>query len=227
MAHTSAAPHRIRAYDAGAVDFITVPIAETILQAKVQVYVNLFNLGCTLKRMATRDALTGIYNRLKLDELVPNEIRRSMRYKQPCSVVMLDIDLFKNINDNYGHLAGDQTLVWLAGVIKDRLRESDTLFRWGGEEFLIFAPDTELQDAGALAESVRRVIERSVNAPVGQVTCSLGVSQYKPGDTVDSLVQRADLAMYEAKRQGRNRVCLDGCKDSPELTTGSPAGKGD
>lgn len=159
-----------------------------------------------LQQQADHDALTSLYNRRKFNTLCGNEILRARRYQTPMALIMLDIDRFKCVNDSFGHLAGDQVLVELSNVVGARMRESDTLARWGGEEFMVLAPHTELAQALILAEQIRGVIEQTRFSSVGRVTCSFGVTEHCEHDTVERLIDRADAALYHAKHGGRNRV---------------------
>jgi diguanylate cyclase (GGDEF)-like protein len=122
---------------------------------------------------------------------------------------MLDIDHFKVVNDTFGHNIGDDVLVDIADTLRVSVRNSDTAGRWGGEEFLVILPSTDLGSAGAVAEKIRAQIADAVLPTVGRVTVSLGVAEYQAGDTEQELVARADLALYAAKEGGRNMVCQD------------------
>ena len=155
---------------------------------------------------ATTDPLTGVFNRLKFNQELAAWIARSLRYKTPLALVMYDIDHFKSVNDAYGHQAGDQVLVDISRIAAGHIRETDVLARWGGEEFMILAPNCDSRQACRLAEKLRRHIEKSVFGKVGTVTCSFGVAQFQDGDTAETLTARADAAMYEAKQRGRNLV---------------------
>ena len=163
-------------------------------------------LALSLERQAAHDALTGLFNRQKFDNVCAAEIARGRRYATPLALIMFDIDRFKRINDNFGHLVGDQVLIETARVVGARMRELDALARWGGEEFMILAPHTDLEHALRLADQVRAVIAENVFSTVGTVTCSFGVTALSEHDTVDRLTYRADAALYIAKRNGRNRV---------------------
>ncbi len=159
-----------------------------------------------LEWLATRDALTGALNRRSFDERLPNEMERARRYATPLSLVMLDIDNFKQVNDRHGHKAGDSLLIELTSVVDGQLREPDILVRWGGEEFMVIAPHTDLEGGRELAERLRlRIAEREFGE-AGRITCSFGVSERRNEDTPDSLMVRADDALYRAKSAGRNRV---------------------
>lgn len=178
-----------------------------IARAKLVQQQNEFDLlARSLEQQAARDPLTGLFNRQKFDTLCAAEIARGKRYGTPLALIMYDIDRFKNVNDTYGHLVGDRVLVETANVVAARMRELDTLARWGGEEFMILAPHTDLDHARQLAELVRGVIDDTSFSTVGRVTCSFGVTALSEHDTVDKLIYRADAAMYQAKRNGRNRV---------------------
>ena len=160
----------------------------------------------SLQQQADHDGLTGLYNRQKFNALCAAEIARGKRYGTPLALIMFDIDRFKNVNDTFGHLVGDEVLVETARIVEARMRELDTLARWGGEEFMILAPHTDLAQALGLAEQVRNVIDDNIFSTVGHMTCSLGVSALAGHDSVDKLIYRADAALYLAKRNGRNRV---------------------
>jgi diguanylate cyclase (GGDEF)-like protein/PAS domain S-box-containing protein len=159
-----------------------------------------------LRNMANTDQLTGAYNRHKFLECLEYEISRIKRNNSALSLVMLDIDHFKRINDLHGHNTGDEVLKELVRVIRNNLREVDILTRWGGEEFIVLAPDTNKLQAAALAERLKRTVSEHEFPGVGSVTISLGVTQFSPNESPDSLINRADERMYMAKRSGRNRV---------------------
>jgi diguanylate cyclase (GGDEF)-like protein len=159
-----------------------------------------------LERLATTDTLTGIHNRRAFDEQLALELIRARRYGNKLALILLDIDHFKRINDRHGHQTGDRVLVDLARVVGGRLRASKVFARWGGEEFVVLAPNTDAEDAAHLAEEIRARVEAHDFPQVGRVTVSLGVTQYAPDDTTDRLWKRADTALYRAKAGGRNRV---------------------
>ncbi|KHK01068.1 GGDEF domain-containing response regulator [Desulfovibrio sp. TomC] len=155
---------------------------------------------------ATTDALTGIANRAELAEALERECNRTQRHPASVSVIMFDIDHFKVVNDTYGHPAGDAVLTTLTALVSRHVRNLDTFGRFGGEEFLLIAPQTSLEEAGHLAERLRLDIEQHRFPAAGSLTCSFGVTVNLPGDTPDKLVARADAALYRAKETGRNRV---------------------
>jgi diguanylate cyclase (GGDEF)-like protein len=161
-----------------------------------------------LERLANTDRLTGVLNRRALEQLIADEIERSQRYSRPLSLLFLDLDHFKAINDRYGHDLGDAVLMRLAREVRSMLRANDWLGRWGGEEFLILCSETNGEDARHLAERIRRHIAGLNLERVGQVSLSIGISSFAPGQTLESLVAEADRAMYRAKALGRNRCVL-------------------
>ena len=163
-------------------------------------------LESELQTRATTDTLTQVFNRIKYDEIVKREIERAKRYNHPLSLIMFDIDHFKMVNDTYGHAVGDYVLQALTQIVKLDLRETDYLVRWGGEEFVIIAPDTDIERAEILAERVRKSAEEYKFERVGTVTVSFGVTQFTKNDTEDTFIKRTDDALYAAKRMGRNRV---------------------
>ncbi|OZG74112.1 hypothetical protein BTA51_09185 [Hahella sp. CCB-MM4] len=158
------------------------------------------------ERLAITDPLTGIYNRLKLDETLEHELQRAKRSKHTFGIILLDVDYFKSVNDTHGHQTGDRTLIEIANLIKDNVREIDTVGRWGGEEFLIVCPETNQRGTVNLAEKLRNVIEQHEFPVVAHKTASFGIATYKSGDTINEMVSRADVALYRAKGSGRNRV---------------------
>ena len=158
---------------------------------------------------ATTDNLTGVFNRYKLSEYINAECVRFRRYRTPLCLIMFDIDHFKNINDTHGHAEGDRVLVELSGMIMRSIRDTDSLGRWGGEEFIILSPHTSRDEAVEFSERLRRSIESNAFQSVGRVTCSFGVAEIVEGESVDSLLSRVDNALYKAKNNGRNRVETD------------------
>lgn len=159
-----------------------------------------------LEQLAVTDNLTGLFNRTKLDEVLQNELDRSKRYKLNFGLVLLDIDYFKDVNDEFGHNEGDTVLVELSHIMKQHSRTTDILIRWGGEEFVIIYLATNKDELLALAESLRSDIENHLFERVGSKTASFGVTTYCEGDTMSSMLNRADRALYEAKDGGRNCV---------------------
>ncbi len=162
-----------------------------------------------LLHISRRDQLTGLYNRSAIHELLKAEIERGRRYQQPLSVVMVDIDHFKRINDLYGHEAGDKVLAKFGAIFKHNLRKPDVVGRWGGEEFLVVAPGSDGVAAGHMGERIRQFIREIPEPDVPErITASFGVSEFEPGQTLDQLLYVADMALYQAKRTGRDRVVV-------------------
>lgn len=162
-----------------------------------------------LEMIAVTDRLTGLYNRTKLDEVFANELARVERCGESVSIILADIDHFKSVNDTYGHQVGDSVLGEFAAILRKVTRETDTTGRWGGEEFLIICPHVDLNGARILAERLRAAVAGHSFSVVGQKTCSLGVASYRSGDTAETMVKRADEALYVAKQNGRDRVALE------------------
>lgn len=159
-----------------------------------------------LRRLSETDGLTEAYNRRKMEELIREALAAQRRYATAFSVIMLDIDHFKAVNDSFGHDAGDVVLVELSRIVRASIRANDSFARWGGEEFLILCGSTGPEDAAVLAERIRQRIEERPFAVCGKVTASLGIAGARKDDTVESLVHRSDKAMYASKEAGRNRV---------------------
>jgi diguanylate cyclase (GGDEF)-like protein len=159
-------------------------------------------------KLANADSLTGLFNRRKGWETLEFEITRAKRYDRPLSVIMLDIDHFKAINDKYGHVAGDGVLNEISKILQKNLRSTDILARWGGEEFIIISTETNLRNASQVAERLRLSIERDHLPKVDKVTASFGVVEVEKEDDIASLMQRVDGRLYQAKASGRNRVAF-------------------
>lgn len=161
-----------------------------------------------LQYKANHDHLTGLYNRQYFNEVLTREIRRALRYQHTFTLVMFDIDFFKKINDTYGHDVGDEVLKNLSQVIKHHLRETDTLARWGGEEFMILLSETEVDGGKNKIDILREEIENCSlsNTVKEKITVSFGITEFNFDDTRDMLLKRVDVALYEAKHTGRNKV---------------------
>jgi diguanylate cyclase (GGDEF)-like protein/PAS domain S-box-containing protein len=159
-----------------------------------------------LKELAIKDQLTGLYNRRKIDEVLMKEKQQADRSQQDLSIIIADIDMFKLVNDQFGHLVGDIVLSEVTKILGSSIRKTDVLGRWGGEEFMIICPDTDLNGALNLAEKLRRKIAQYHFDQVGHKTCSFGVAQLRKDESIDSLLLRSDTALYRAKERGRNRV---------------------
>ncbi len=172
------------------------------------------------RRAAMEDALTGIGNRLAYEERMRIEFARWKRYGKPLSLLVWDVDHFKQINDKYGHQAGDKALKSIAKIFSAKVRESDFFARYGGEEFVLIMPSASQEHAVEVAEQLRRAVARTAFHFQGKpvtITASCGVASFAPGDTPESVFGRADKALYQAKQQGRNRVVASGDEANPGL----------
>ncbi len=210
---------KVTGLDAGADDYLTKPINFPELEARVRSMLRIKRLqdqleekNRELEQLSIRDGLTGLYNHRHLHELLNEEYDRSRRTEEPVSVVMLDLDRFKEVNDTRGHQAGDRVLEELAAILRESAREIDRLGRYGGEEFMAILPDSDAAAAVVFAERVREMVEKQrfdiqEEQPL-RMTISAGVATF-PQHDADSprrLVHQADLALYSAKNSGRNQV---------------------
>ncbi|MEJ2763585.1 GGDEF domain-containing protein [Photobacterium sp. MCCC 1A19761] len=167
-----------------------------------------------LHQSAVTDNLTGVCNRTKFDQKIYEVFERQNRHSEANCLLILDIDFFKNFNDTYGHLTGDKVLKTVARVLKNNIRLSDMVCRYGGEEFTILLPQTDIETAGQIAEKLRQLVsQQDLSDLLGrgseqQITISIGCASLTQSDTVKGVIKLADTALYEAKRLGRNRVCL-------------------
>ena len=159
-----------------------------------------------LEELATQDPLTGIYNRRRGMEALRFEIERAHRYTTPLTLILFDVDNFKEINDQYGHEKGDTALCRIAQAVTAALRETDVFSRWGGEEFTVLAPGIDLHGGQALAQKLRTTVQNLTWDWPDPLTISLGIATLGAGDNPASLLDRADRALYEAKRGGKNRL---------------------
>lgn len=173
------------------------------LMVNARLVINIYNTSLL-------DPLTNLYNRRAMEDMVPRELSRVERTHSELSIILLDIDHFKQVNDQYGHQVGDVTLSGIGQLLNTHLRGQDLSFRIGGEEFLILLPDTNLDSALVVAEKLRQIMSETQFSAKQQEPCtaSFGVAQLLRHDEWDSLLNRADAALYLAKRKGRNRVCL-------------------
>lgn len=159
-----------------------------------------------LTELATKDSLTKIYNRRMIDEYISKEIDKSKRYKYDLSVIMIDIDNFKEVNDIYGHHFGDEVILKVVEIISKNIRKTDIFGRWGGEEFIVILPSTNLDNACKLAQNLREKIASYRFEQIGYKTISLGLVQYDFQEDRITFIKKEDNALYEAKKNGRNRV---------------------
>lgn len=158
------------------------------------------------QRLAHHDFLTGLPNRRQVEQVLSTSVAQASRSGVSCAVLMLDIDHFKRLNDQHGHPAGDEVLRTLAARLRNELRAGNTLGRWGGEEFVVVAPYTNLSDAQKLGERLRQVVRAEPAVGNHTLTVSLGIAVYRPDDTPETLIARADRALYRAKQAGRDRL---------------------
>lgn len=166
-------------------------------------------LNLLLRAMAQTDALTQLINRHGLNLTLEKDLERARRYHDPLSVIMIDIDHFKNVNDKYGHLAGDKVLVEFSKLLKDNLRKSDTICRWGGEEFLVVCFHTTQAQATQVAKLLLEKVRHHSFPEIGSMTFSAGVTQAMATDNAEILSKRVDMLLYQAKNKGRDQVCAD------------------
>ncbi len=170
------------------------------------------------QRFATTDALTGLRNRGWLDDVFDREIKRSERDQLPLCLIMIDVDNFKQYNDGYGHLAGDKVLIKVAEAIRSPLRPNDLVARFGGEEFVVLLPETTIENAKVIAERLRKNVSKADMGKLDEkklpgITVSLGIATRQPGYSLDMMIASADVAMYHAKRNGKN--CVEVATDVP------------
>ena len=193
----------------GAVDFIRKPISERVVQTRVSNVLNLQAAAEKLEHLARTDSLTGAFNHGYLMETGRKEVHRSKRYTRTVSVLMIDIDHFKSVNDTYGHGIGDEALIKTVEVLNGELRAEDTLGRLGGEEFAVILPETGKAGAANVAERLRNavseIVVRTSMEPLS-FTISIGVAEGDKEDDFQAILKRADDALYRAKDQGRNQV---------------------
>lgn len=214
---------KISGLQVGADDFLPKPYNDLELNARIYASLRtkalqdelrtknkqLEELLYKVEYLAITDALTGLYNRRRFHDILLKEFERSKRYATPVSLLMIDIDHFKKVNDRYGHLAGDDVLRNVAQIIQKIIRDIDTAARYGGEEYIVILPNTEKNDALKVAERMRTTIEHNRFAEIDNstITISIGIAGMPDNqiDTEDKLIRAADLALYRSKQNGRNR----------------------
>lgn len=213
---------KIQGLERGASDYVTKPFDSGELVARVKVHLKIKSLQDDLKErnrlleeLSNTDALTQLANRRQLMSILAQEFQRSQRAKHPLSLIMVDIDHFKSINDTFGHQQGDVVLKTVAGTLRSALREYDLASRFGGEEFAMILPETDILHATQVAERVRNMVAHlKFDGPLAklQMTISLGVATFpdKNIKNIEDLIRLADDALYAAKREGRNRVVFAG-----------------
>jgi two-component system cell cycle response regulator len=160
------------------------------------------------EQLSIMDTLTNSFNRLKFEEILENEMSRAERYDHPFSVIMIDIDFSKAVNDSFGPQAGDEALITISTIVQQRIRESDTFARWGGEEFILLIPETDGQGAKSLAESIRSLVESFHFSNIDPVTCSFGIAEFSSGKTKKELILEVNQALTQSKNNGRNLVTI-------------------
>jgi diguanylate cyclase (GGDEF)-like protein len=199
-------------FNTGLSDYIKKPYNHIEMMARIDFHLKLFQRekesrerAKFLEYDANHDILTKIYNRKKFDSSVKEKLTNDIKNLQ---LILLDIDYFKRVNDDFGHLVGDEVLKSITELIESYLDENNIFARWGGEEFIITV-EKSLDEAVALAEKLREAIEREEFDVVKNLTCSFGVTKLEFNDSLESMIKRADNALYKAKEEGRNRVCKE------------------
>jgi diguanylate cyclase (GGDEF)-like protein len=207
------------AINIGASDFVIKPVRLEELLLRLRRVLNERQLSSErtrmmqkLQKLATTDGLTKLYNSRSFYSQLELEVDRYNRYKHPLSLLLLDIDNFKEFNDNFGHLEGDKVLVRFSQIIKSCLRTNDSAYRYGGEEFTVILPETNGDEAKTVAQRIRSSLETEKFKPIpdknAKITISIGVTQYFPKEELSAFIRRADKAMYLSKKNGRNRVSV-------------------
>lgn len=202
----------VKGLELGAVEYVTKPINKTVFIARVKVMLRLKAQQERILQLSNQDPLTECYNRRFLFQRLKEEYNRCQRQRNPIAGIMIDLDYFKKINDNFGHETGDLVLIKLVGALRISMRNYDVISRYGGEEFFILLPNTNGKSAIAIAERMRVIVENlkiDIEKKVIKITSSFGVSSFEnfpfPEDS-ELLLKWADIALYEAKNKGRNRV---------------------
>ena len=207
------------AINTGASDFVIKPVRleELLLRLKRvlkerQLSTERTRMMQKLQKLATTDGLTKLYNSRSFYTQLELEVDRYNRYRHPLSLLLLDIDNFKEFNDTFGHLEGDKVLVRFSLIIKSCLRTNDSAYRYGGEEFTVILPETNGDEAKTVAQRIRSSLETENFSPTpdkkAKITISIGVTQYFPKEELSAFIRRADRAMYLSKKNGRNRVSV-------------------
>lgn len=192
---------------------VSITIRVLVTLVLTMIFTNIFlgivlRLQERLRKLGITDALTGVYNRRQMDRAVGEAVERHKRYGASSSLLLIDIDYFKRVNDEFGHAAGDRVLRELAALMRRSLRKLDLVFRIGGEEFLVLLPDVRRAGAAEAAEKLRREVASADLHPGWQLTVSIGVGELGPGEACEQWIRRIDRALYAAKDSGRNRVVV-------------------
>jgi len=207
------------AINVGASDFVIKPVRleELLLRLKRvlkerELTIERVRMMEKLQKLAVTDGLTKLYNSRSFYSQLETEVDRFNRYKHPLALLLLDLDFFKEYNDNYGHLEGDKVLVRFSQIIKSCLRANDSAYRYGGEEFTVILPETAGAEARTVAQRIRSALEAERFSPQNgqnvQITISIGVTEYQGEEELSTFIQRADKAMYLSKQNGRNKVSM-------------------
>ena len=202
-----------KAYSIGGTDYVTKPFRPKELLSRVKKELKLQDMVDELKLLASTDAMTKLYNRRYFTKISEHTLDLSKREKQDLSIIILDIDKFKNVNDTYGHKVGDDVIIILANKLIEHQRKSDVVCRYGGEEFVILLPNTSADGAKIVAEKLREDIENITLKPSSSLdlkfSISIGISQVnvQTENSIEETLKRADTALYNAKNSGRNKVC--------------------
>ena len=207
------------AINTGASDFVVKPVRLQELMLRLKRVLNERDLSKErirmmqkLQKLAVTDGLTKLYNSRSFYSQLETEVDRFNRYRHPLTLLLLDLDHFKDYNDSYGHLEGDKVLVRFSQIIKSCLRANDTAYRYGGEEFTVILPETGGEEARTVAQRIRAALEAERFSPLNEedvkITISIGVTEYQHKEELSTFIQRADKAMYRSKQKGRNMVSM-------------------
>lgn len=204
---------KITGFEVGGVDYITKPFQQVEVLARLNTHITMRRQQLALERMATHDQLTGLYNRHHFINTFEQEMSRCRRYNNELALMMLDIDYFKKVNDSCGHNFGDYVLQQFAGRLLSTVRKTDSVFRFGGEEFVILLPETDPNCCYSVAEKIRKACAKepfSADSNLKTVTVSIGIAAYhgQPLQKNSDLITFADKALYQAKENGRNQVAI-------------------
>lgn len=161
-----------------------------------------------LEEVSLSDGLTGVANRRRINEVLAIETERCRRYGEPLSIIFIDLDDFKQVNDHFGHMIGDEILISFSAILRMQKRLADTVGRWGGEEFIIITPGTKANEAEIIANRIQKIVATLPFDPVGHITSSFGVTEFQKDESADDFVDRADQALYESKQRGKNTVTV-------------------
>lgn len=211
---------QLKGFEVGAIDYLTKPIEDMQFINKLRLYkevifktkaleqtlAELEKKNKLLEELYVTDNLTKIYNRNKLDQVLTSEVNRSNRYGTIFGIILIDIDYFKSVNDIHGHLMGDIVLKEFAGILSKNSRVTDTIGRWGGEEFMIICTETNLEGLYIFATSLKDKISSFPFSIKEKKTASFGISVYNQNENIDELIRRVDEALYTAKKNGRDKV---------------------